>query len=269
VLLSPWVAHNAKHGFRDFRLIATNGRGHKGGATGTGTIEAIRVTFHQVSAGGWSFLTGAHHPHSAAWTFGLIAGYVGAALLVVGMVTSLVRVVRGGRHPGIDTQRRALLLVWLVGLWLSYITSSRSGVGPHYLIVSYPVPFLLAALGLDDATSLVRRRSTVISLAVAAAVAACFVAFTLSFQAFVREHGGTGAGYGIAYHYRAELAAAVRARGLHVADASTEYLAWGHLQVPPGTTRIVAFRDRLIYASPLPCSGQKRSFGPIEACFPN
>lgn len=268
VLISPWLAHNAKHGFRDFRLIAGNGRGH-GGAIGTGTIEAIRVTFHQVSAGGWSFLTGAQHQGGAPWTLGLVAGYVVVALLVLGMVTSLVRVVRDGRHPGTDTEGRALLLVWLAGLWLSYIGSSRSGVGPHYLIVSYPVPFLLAALGLHDVAALVPRRSSVISLAVAAAVAAAFVAFTLSFQAFVQHHGGTAGGYGIVYADRAALAAAVRARDLHVGDPSTEYLAWGHLEVPAGTTRIVSFRNRLIDALPLPCSGQRRSFGPIEACFPH
>jgi len=268
-LLSPWLAHNAKHGFRDFGLIVNDGRGHHGGAMGTGTIEAVRLTFHLVSAGGWSFLTGAQHPGGAPWTLGRTAGYVVVALLVLGMVTSFVRVVRDGRHPGIDAERRALLLVWLVGIWLSYIVSSRSGVGPHYLIVSYPVSFLLAALGLDDAAALLLRRSAVISLAVTAAVAAAFVAFTLSFQAFVRHHGGTAGAYGIVYADRAALAAAARARDLHVGDTSTEYLAWGHLAVPTGTTRIVTFRDRLIDTSPLPCSGQRRSFGPIEACFPH
>ena len=267
VLLGPWLAHNAKHGFRDFRLIVNNGRGH-GGAAGTGTIEAVRQTIHLVSAEGWSFLTGAQRQGGAAWTLGRTAGIVVIVLLVFGMVTSLARVVRDGRHPRIDTARRALLLVWLGGICVSYITSSRSGVGPHYLIISYPVSFLLAALGLADAAALGRRSSAVISLAAAAAIAAAFVAFTLSFQAFVRHHGGTAGTYGVVYDDTAALAAAVHARDLHVDNPPAEYLVWGHLGAPTGTTRFVTTRDRLRDTSPLPCSGQRRWFGPIEACFP-
>lgn len=267
VLLGPWLAHNAKHGFRDFSLIVNNGRGH-GGTAGTGTIEAVRETINLVSAEGWSYVTGAHHQNGAAWTLGRTAGIVVIVLLVVGMVTSLARIVRDGRHPEIDTARRALLLIWLVGVCLAYITSSRSGVAPHYLLVSYPVSFLLAALGLKDAASLVRRRSAIISLTTAAAIATAFVAFTLSFQAFVRQHDGTTGAYGVIYDDTAALAAAVHARNLHVAFASSEYLAWGHLNVPSGTTRIVTDRVRLRDHSPLPCSGQRRWFGPIETCFP-
>jgi 4-amino-4-deoxy-L-arabinose transferase-like glycosyltransferase len=267
VLLGSWLAHNAKHDFRDFRLIVNYGRGH-GGAAGTGTIEAVRQTIHLVSAEGWRFLTGAQHQGGAPWTLGRTAGIVVIVLLVLGMVTSLARVMRDGRHPGIDTARRALLVVWLVGIWLSYITSSRSGVGPHYLIVTYPVSFLLAALGLADAAALVGRRSAVISLAAAAAIAAAFVAFTLSFQVFVRHHGGAAGAYGVVYDDTAALAAAVNARDLHVDNAPAEYLVWGHLGAPSGTTRIVTTRARLRDTSPLPCSGQRRWFGPIEACFP-
>ena len=267
VLLGPWLAHNAKHGFRDFSLIVNNGRGH-GGTAGTGTIEAVRETINLVSAEGWSYVTGAHHQSGAAWTLGRAAGIVVIVLLVVGIVTSLARIVRDGRHPEIDTARRALLLIWLVGVCLAYITSSRSGVGPHYLLVSYPVSFLLAALGLKDAASVVRRRSAVISLTTAAAIAAAFVAFTLSFQTFVRQHDGTTGAYGVIYDDTAALAAAVHARNLHVAFASSEYLAWGHLNPPSGTTRIVMDRVRLRDHSPLACSGQRRWFGPIETCFP-
>jgi 4-amino-4-deoxy-L-arabinose transferase-like glycosyltransferase len=267
VLLAPWLAHNAKHGFRDFGLIVNNGRGH-GGAAGAGTIEAVRQTINLVSAEGWGSVTGAQHQGGAAWTLGRTAGIVVIVLLVVGMVTLLARVVRDGRHPRIDTARRALLLVWLIGICLAYVTSSRSGVGPHYLIVSYPVSFLLAALGLEDAASLVRRRSVVISLTTAAAIAAAFVAFTLSFQTFVRHHDGTAGTYGVIYDDTAALAAAVHARNLHVAYASAEYLAWGHLNVPSETKRFVTVRVRLRDHAPLSCPGQRRWFGPIEACFP-
>jgi len=267
VLLSPWLAHNAKHGFRDFNLIVNNGRGH-GGTAGGGTIEAVRQTIHLVSAEGWTFVTGSQHQSGVAWAVGRAAGIVVIALLLLGIAASLARVLRDGRRPETDTARRALLVVWLVGVCLSYITSSRSGVGPHYLIVSYPVSFLLVAIGLDVAAGRVRRRATVVSLAVAAAVAAAFVAFTLSFQAFVQHHGGTTGNYDVIYDDTAALARAVSARHLHVARASAEYLAWGHLNVPNGETRIVQARDRLRDHSPLSCSGQRRFFGPLEACFP-
>ena len=267
VLLGSWLAHNAKHGFRDFSLILNNGRGH-GGTAGTGTIEAIRRTIDLVSTEGWSFVTGAHHQTGAAWTLGRAAGIVVIVLLAVGMVTSFARIIRDGRHPEIDTARRALLLIWLVGICLAYITSSRSGVGPHYVIVTYPVSFLLAALGLEATTSLVRRRSAFVALTAAIAIAAAFVAFTLSFQTFVRQHDGTEGAYGVIYDDVAALAKTVHARNLHVAYASSEYLAWGHLNVPNGTTRFVTVRVRLRDHAPLSCSGQKRWFGPIEACFP-
>jgi 4-amino-4-deoxy-L-arabinose transferase-like glycosyltransferase len=267
VLLGSWLAHNAKHGFRDFKLIVNNGRGH-GGTAGGGTIEAVRQTIHLVSAEGWTFITGAQHQGGVAWTLGRAAGIVVIVLLALGIVTSLARVVRDGRHPEIDTVRRALLVIWLVGICLAYVTSSRSGVGPHYLIISYPVSFLLAALGLQDAAMLVRRRPALVSLASVAAIAAAFVAFTLSFQSFVQRRGGTAGTYGVVYDDTAALAAAARARHIHVDLASAEYLAWGHVGAPAGTRRIVTVRDRLRDTSPLPCSGQRRWFGPIEACFP-
>lgn len=267
VLLGPWLAHNAKHGFRDFSLIVNNGRGH-GGAAGTGAIEAVGQTIHLVSAEGWTFVTGAHHQGGVAWALGRTAGIVVIVLLGIGTVSTLARVAREGRHPGIDTARRALLVLWLVGICLAYITSSRNGVGPHYLIVSYPVSFLLAAVGLDDAAALLRRRSAGVSLVTATAIAAAFAAFTLSFQSFVGRQGGTTGAYDVIYDDTAALAAAVSARKLHVARASAEYLAWGHLNVPGGATRVVQVRDRFRDSSPLPCSGRRRWFGPIEACFP-
>jgi len=268
VLLLPWLAHNAKHGFRDFSLIVNNGRGH-GGAAGGGTIEAVIRTIDLVSAEGWDFIDGASRQSGAAWTLGRIAGILVIALLVVGIGTSIGRIVRDGRHPGIDTARRALLVIWLVGTCLAYLSSSRSGVGPHYVIISYPASFLLAALGLSDAAArLLRRRAASVALVTAGAVAAAFVAFTLSFQAFVAKHHGTAGAYWVIYDDTAALAKAARAKSLHIAGAPAEYLAWGHLQVPEGTTRLVTIRIRLSDHSPLPCTGEKRRFGAIEACFP-
>lgn len=258
--LAPWLAHDAKHGFRDFSLIANNGRGH-GGTAGTGTIEAIRQTVHLVSAEGWSFVVGPQHQPGVAYTLGRIAGIAVVVLLGLGIVSSLVAIARGGLGP--DTTRRALLLVWLAGIWISYITSTKSGVGPHYLIVTYPVTFILAALGLVDVT----RDLRVVPLAAATLAVAAFVAFSVSFQQFVQRQGGTAGDYGVVYDDTAALAAAVRARGLEVDDPAAEYLVSGHLGPPPGRP-VVATRNRLRDTSALACKGTRRRFGPIEACFP-
>jgi hypothetical protein len=161
-----------------------------------------------------------------------------------------------------------LLLVWLFGIPLAYLSSSKSGAGPHYLIVTYPVSFLLAALGLADVTAFVRRGSAIVSLGAAAAIAGAFVAFTLSFQTFVRDHDGTSGTYGPIYDATAALAAAAHAAHLHVDFASAEYLAWGHVGAPAGTKIIITVRDRLRDHSPLPCSGQRRRLGPFATCFP-
>jgi 4-amino-4-deoxy-L-arabinose transferase-like glycosyltransferase len=265
--LGTWLAHNAKHGFHDFGLIVTNGRGHHAGAPGLGAIEAVRQTMHVVSAEGWRFLTGADHQTGASWAVGRAAGIVVVVLLLIGIATSLARVVRDGRRPPVDTARRALLVVWLVGIWIAFLPSRRSGVGPHYLIITYPVSFLLAALGLDDVLARVRRRSGVVSLAAAAAIGAGFVMFTLSFQAFVRDNGGAGGAYGVVYRDSSALAGAARAEGLHVDFPPAEYLVGGHLGAPPGT-RMARVRNRFRDSSPLPCSGKRRFFGRLEACFP-
>jgi 4-amino-4-deoxy-L-arabinose transferase-like glycosyltransferase len=282
VLLGPWLAHDAKHGFHDVVVIAENGRGHGASARGTGTIEAIRQTVHLVGAGGWSFVVGASRrafadDAGAAWTFGRAAGAAVVVLLALGMVTSAVVVFRGAgrvrRWPlfelEADAACRALLLVWLVGIWLSYLSSRASGVGPHYLIVSYPVSFVLAALGLVDVAGLLGRRwAAVLVPAVAAAIVAGYVAFSLSFQHFLLQEGGTAGDYGVIYDDTAALAAAVRARGLHADDPVTEYLVWGKLGPPEGVTPQVKTRNRLRDGSPLPCAGALRAFGPLDACFP-
>jgi hypothetical protein len=282
VLLGPWLAHDAKHGFHDVVVIAENGRGHGTSARGTGTIEAIRQTVHLVGAGGWSFVVGASrsafaHDAGAAWTFGRVAGVAVVVLLALGMLTSAVAVARGvervRRWPLVeleeDAARRALLLVWLIGIWLSYLSSRASGVGPHYLIVSYPVSFVLAALGLVDAACFLGNRGVAIVVpAVAAAIVAGYVAFDLSFQHFLLREGGTAGDYGVIYDDTAALAAAVRARGLQADDPVTEYLVWGKLGPPEGVTPQVKTRNRLRDATPLPCGGVMRSFGPLAACFP-
>lgn len=285
VLLGPWLAHNAKHRFRDFIALAKEGRGH-GGTPGAGAVEAVRQTVHLLGVGGWKFVTGSNqtvfaHEAGWAWTLGRTTGAAAVVLFAFGLVTCLISVLRNThrRHgwPLIeltpDAARRALFLTWLVGVWLSYALSSTEKVAPHYLILTYPVTFIVIAIGLSDTVSFTRdryrRRATLASVAAAAVIMVGFVAFTLSFQRFVARHGGTAGDYGVIYRDKTELAAAARTRHLDVDDPVLEYLATGSFTPQPGTTRFVTTRDRLVDAKPLACTGKRRTFGPLEACLPS
>jgi len=270
VPLAPWLAHNARHHFRDVTALAKEGRGHGGSSTfGEGAVEAVRQTVHLVSTTGWSFVTGATHEGGAWWTLGRSAGFAVVAAFVVGLVTCTLA---AARRRDLAGARRALLVVWLLGIWLSYVTSARDRVQPHYLIASYPVSLAVAGIGLSDAVGLVRgprRAAARTAAAVAVAlVAVAFVGFTLSFQRFVAHHGGTAGDYGVAYEHSAALAAAAKRRGLNVDDQTLEFLATGSLDSPAGTARIVRTRDLLSTPRHLRCRGTLRTFGPLEACFP-
>ena len=264
LLLSTWLAHNAKHGFRDFRLIVTHGRGHHGGAPGTGAIEAVRQTMHLVSAEGWSFLTGAQH-QAGRGVDARPGGRDRRHRAARARDSDVARARRARRAPPDDRHRTPGSSSFGSSASASRTSGSRAERSGSELpdLVTYPVSFLLAALGLDDVAALVGRRSAAISLAAAATIAAAYVAFTLSFQAFVQHNGGAAGAYDVIYDDTAALAAAVRARGLHVDDPPAEYLVSGHLGAPAGTTRFVTTRFRLRGNNPpLPCAGQRRWFGP-------
>ena len=276
VLLGPWLAHNAKHHFTDFVSLAKEGRGNGGSSTpGEGLVEAVRQTVHLVSAEGWSFVMGASKKMfvdeaGAAWTLGRIAGIAVVVGLVAGIVSCAIRVVRRTR-PDVDAARRALLLVWLLGIWLSYATSAKDRVQPHYLIASFPVSFALVGVGLRDAVALARgrRAAQIAAVAAVACISAAFVAFTLSFHHFLDRHGGTAGDYGVIYRDELALARTAHRQGLNVADETIEFLATGSLTPPPDAApnSYVQATNRL-KAPLVRCTGLRRQFGALEACFP-
>jgi 4-amino-4-deoxy-L-arabinose transferase-like glycosyltransferase len=274
VLLGPWLAHNAKHRFTDFFSLAKEGRGSGGSTPGVGLVEAVRQNAHLVSAEGWSFVMGASQrlfvdEAGAAWTLGRVAGIAVIVGLVAGIASCAVRVARRTR-PRVDASRRALLLVWLVGIWLSYATSAKDHVQPHYLIASFPVSFALVGVGLRDGAALAhgRRAARIAAIAAVGCVCAAFVGFTLSFHHFLDRHGGTAGDYGVVYRDELALARAAHREGLNVADDTIEFLATGSLTPPPGTRRLVVPSNRLKPGSSRRCLGRRQTFGAIVACFP-
>ena len=279
VLLSPWLVHEAKVDFHDVSLLFSEGRGGSGSSTlGAGSLEAIRQTIRISGTLNWDYLVGTSKPllvsdAGAAWTLGRVASFLAALLLAAGIVTCAIRVVRGTRRVAgwpwlaldADAARRALLLAWLGGIWLSYVTSATGRVFPHYLIVSYPVTFAVQGLALSD---LARGRLRPAGAVAAVAVAAMFVAFTVAFHSFLAKEGGAAGDYGIVYRDKHDLAelllkAELRANG----ESTVDFLIAGKMTpLPPKATAPV--RDRFANPDPLPCDGRLISFGKLETCLP-
>jgi 4-amino-4-deoxy-L-arabinose transferase-like glycosyltransferase len=279
-LLAPWLVHEWKNGFHDLELLVSEGRSGGGSSTlGAGTVEAFRQTLRLTGAFNWRYVVGPsqaaiEHDAGAAWTLGRIASVLAAGLLVAGLLSCAVRVTRGTRRASrwpwfeleLDAARRALLLVWLTGVWLSYVSSATGRVYPHYLLVTYPASFVVQALALSE---LSRHGAETAAAAAATAIfiASCYVAFTLAFHSYLDQEGGTAPDYGIIYRDKNAVAAAARARGLRVQDPVIDFLATP-LHAPPPQPPLVTVINRLATAEPLPCTGDRLHFGPLEACFP-
>jgi 4-amino-4-deoxy-L-arabinose transferase-like glycosyltransferase len=285
VLLAPWLGHEARHGFEDVSKLLSEGRGGGSSAPGAGALEALRQTVNLLGGLNWDYLAGPTEPllasdAGAAWTLGRAASVVLAVLLLAGLVACAARAVRGARRttswPWLELDpaaaRAALLLVWLAGAWLSHAFSATDRVFPHYLLVTYPVSFAVAAIGLSDAVGLARGRSrpaVLIAAGGVVAIAACYIAFTLAFHRFLDEHGGTAGDYGVVYREKDALAGAIRERGYRVPEEATlDFLVTGRIHEPLSGERLVTVRDRLRTGGPLPCDGERRAFGPLEACLP-
>ena len=167
---------------------------------------------------------------------------------------------------------RALLLVWLVGVWLSLAPTASDRIYPHYLIVTFPVIFAVQALALSDLVGAARCRplATIGAIAVLVVVSAGYTAFTLSFHRFLDEFGGTAGDYGVVYRDKAELANALQARGLRADDPVIDFLVTGELDAPPDAAPLVSVRDGFHDARPLECAGagELRTFGVLSTCLP-
>jgi Dolichyl-phosphate-mannose-protein mannosyltransferase len=285
LLIEPWFLHQTTHGFADLSALVSRGSGEEGATPESGPVDAFRQSLRLVGVGDWLYVAGDSLGPFAAdarpeWKLARGASMVAIALLVLGLVTSAVCVVRNGRvarrRPWLELDaagaRRALLLVWFAGASLVYAAPSSDRLYPHYLIVTFPVSFVVLALGLADLTGALQRRfgraAWVGAVVTVVVVCSAYAAFTLSFQRYVGREGGTAGDYGVVYRDKAELADFVRARGLRVRDETViDFLVTGDLDSPRGDPPFVTVVDRLHNAT-LPCDGERRSFGVLEACIP-
>lgn len=285
LLIEPWLLHQTTHGFADISALVSRGENEEAATPESGPLDAFRVSLRLAGVGDWEYVAGDSLTPFAReaepfWTLARGASVVAGALFVLGLATSALSVVRcarvARRRPWLELEvaaaRRALLLVWLAGAWIVYAAPASDRLYPHYLIVTFPVSFVVLALGLADLTGVVRRRyDRAASLAAAAAVVVlcvAFTAFTLSFHRYVGREGGTAGDYGVVYRDKAALADFVRERGLRVQDEMVlDFLVTGDRDAPPGDPPFVTVVDRFREATRA-CAGRLRSFGALDACIP-
>jgi hypothetical protein len=280
LLLAPWLYHQVTNGFADVSSLLS---GAPDEGEGPGPVEAVRESVGLVGTGDWEYVAAGSLPAfvtdaGAAWRVARGASMVAATLFVLGLVTCALCVVRNVRtrrrwpwlalSPG--GASRALLLVWLAGVWLTIPAADR--LYPHYLIVTFPVSFAVLALALSDlagAVPRVRQPATIGAIVVLVVVSAGYTAFTLSFHRFLDDFGGTAGDYGVVYRDKADLASVLQTRGLRVADEPViDFLVAGDLDAPPGAAPLVSVRDGFHDARPLQCAGELRSFGVLSTCLP-
>jgi 4-amino-4-deoxy-L-arabinose transferase-like glycosyltransferase len=285
LLIEPWLLHQTTHDFEDISALVSRGAAEEAATPESGPVDAFRLTLDVVGAGGWEYVTGDSQTRfareaGAIWTLARLAGAVAAALFVLGLVSSAVCVVRASRlarrRPWLELDlaaaRRLLLLVWLAGAWLVYAAPASDRLYPHYLIITFPVSFIVLALGLADLTDALRNRvgrgAWLPAAAAVVVVGVALAAFSVSFQRYVGREGGTAGDYGIVYRDKAELADFVRARGLRVPDDLViDFLVTGDRESPPGDPPYVTVVDRLRRPEQ-DCAGELRSFGALDACLP-
>ena len=290
LLIAPWLGYEARHGFDDVGLLVTEGRGHSGTTTlGAGSVAAARRTLEILGAGDWTYVTGPSEAMFAAtagraWTWAQAATGLATGLLVVAFASSLIQGIRGARRIArwpylafdVSAARRLVLIGWIVGIWLSYVTSATERVFPHYLIMTYPVSFVLVALGAQDLVAIARLGldarlvlpAKIVAVSLLVVIAASFAVFTVSFHNYLDRYRGTAGDYGLVYDDINALAEALRSRGLRADDQVVNFLALRRTDLSLTGSGVVAVRNTLRTRRPSPVPERLRSFGAYRACFP-
>jgi 4-amino-4-deoxy-L-arabinose transferase-like glycosyltransferase len=283
LLLAPWLYHQVASGFDDVDTLLRGDTAESAGVPEPGAAEAVRQTLDLVGVGDWEYVAADSLPSfvtdvGSVWDAARAASLVITALFALGLVTCALCVVRGARRrPLVElitsgAAARALMLVWLAGVCLVYATPMTDRLFPHYLLVTFPVSFAVAAIGLTDLAACLARwlgnAAVVGAVATILLVAGSYTAFTLSFQRFLGSSGGTAGDYGVVYRDKRDLAGVVAERGLRIANEPVlDFLVTGDARIARGDPPFVIVTDRLHNATP-PCDGELRSFGVLDACLP-
>jgi 4-amino-4-deoxy-L-arabinose transferase-like glycosyltransferase len=143
--MSPYVVHDALHGWSSLRSFVTYARGDS-----RLSFDALRYAFFLTGSYGIHGMAGALYPEYLAglpnlWWLNTLM----MAALVVALLYALLRVVR---RTGDDRRPLVLLLVWFV-VPILLQTRSTAPVHIHYFVLLYPVQFLLIGILLVDGSA--------------------------------------------------------------------------------------------------------------------
>jgi hypothetical protein len=207
LLTAPYLLHDARQGWRNVRGVF----GYAGEAPGL-SLDALRYAFTLAGSAGIEGQAGPFHAQFRRSLPGLgLCNAALSALLAAALIHAAVQALRGAT----EARRRgfSLLLLWF---WVPVLSQLRGDTQPHYVILLYPVQFLLVGALLADLMTRWRpRRKDLLALVRVALGAALVlwagwqVAVTLRLRAVMVQHPTTG-GHGIPLRYPRRAARAAR-----------------------------------------------------------
>jgi len=216
--LIPFLVHQARHDFEDFRL-ATRAAGQQD-IPPAGPWRAALYQAEMLSFGGFDYPLGPAWPAFRQQAFAWPGAPVAANLLLaLGFATAVVRARRDSASL-------------LLALWMALPVLAWSLVPPvtHYQIIALPAPFIALGLliealapkprapepaGAAQALPALRRAGQRALAAALILLAAANTLFFTSFLDFIEAQGGGQGDYGMAYRYQLDVAQRVasQARG--------------------------------------------------------
>ena len=235
LLCSPYLLHDAAHDWGNLRAaFSVAGRSAEVGP------QAIRYALLNVGGEALHALAGESWPAFLASIVNLRGLDLAEQSLFVGGVIFLVIWIfafwRGAREASTSSRARAfvLLLLWVL-VSVLFFSRHSTPVYPHYLIILYPVPYLIIAVLVVEIAKWARKqgreRIVAIGLPLALAIllfgiAAWQVYLTLAWYRFVDSHPTSG-GHGAPVKYAVTAAATVRRLAGEAGNSQVIVLARG------------------------------------------
>lgn len=294
LMLIPYLNHQVNHGWQDLQILRGLA-GRSGEVKPPIDLRPVSYTADISGADGWSYVAGYSDRAFRAAARSVrraadVASVLSWVLLLGGFMMLLLIMVRALRARAtqsplpVQEERYAILLLWVGGIWAGFIMARLEALYPHYFVLTYPVPFVIVALALDQCREFAARwhaaRAMAVAVAVVFAMCLAYSAFNLSFYRFVDRQGGTRGDYGIAYRHKNDLATFALRHNLELKAAPVEIaqlVALRRRYPRPDTGpreeglsqpgRFLEVRDRFHAADFVDCPPeQKHQFGPLVAC---
>jgi hypothetical protein len=293
-MLVPYLLHQVGEGWNDIRILRSLAA-RPGDRKPPLDARPVLFTADISGADGWAFVTGdsdraftararsARRAADVASTFSRVFLLGGVAMLLAGLLWRASRRGPTWRVLHVEDERHAVLLLWVGGIWATFIVARLDALYPHYFVLTYPAPFVIVALALDRCRGLAARwrPRPALAGAIIAVVAMCaaYSTFSFAFFRFVDRQGGTRGDYGVAYKHKNDIATFALRHSLELKEAPPEVGQLVALRrryprpdgrpaevVPPG--RSLEIRDWTRQGDFPECAAERRrQFGPLVACI--